>query len=464
MSSGGIAFAPNVTPTTFNDPPPPIANDDDGPESMLFPAHDEDALQPRKTSRKKPDNYIPRPPNAFILFRSAFIRSQHVSTGVETNHSTLSKIIGMTWQNLPNEERQVWHRKAKLAEEQHRLKFPQYAFKPLHSKKKGGKRKVREVGPKDQTRCAKIAELLVQGKKGKELDEAVKEFDKHHVPTIVTRFEAPITEQSFRRSSSEPASVKEEEGAPAGLSTKPRAASSSQVSCRSASSAPSCPSPLSTEILSLPVPLQTQGVSEQDTYLGVPSFDQYGFEPTPSEHTFDFNSFTFNSNIHSSDTLYQFDSQPQPLTIHPLDNTFVQPSSSTPSNQLIPPHLSIDTSLSVDMKSWSRCNSPASPSTNTNSMPTTPAYAGTPPPPSGRYRVRNTSTPEYTYQHKSSYNTATRYHPYQGLASTYDSAQVPIMEPHCDYTRTQLPPHGSEVQHVDLDYSSFMASMNPYSL
>ncbi|EEB91736.1 hypothetical protein MPER_09858 [Moniliophthora perniciosa FA553] len=40
------------------------------------------------------DGYIPRPPNAFILFRSSFIRSQKISGKVEGNHSTLSKIIG----------------------------------------------------------------------------------------------------------------------------------------------------------------------------------------------------------------------------------------------------------------------------------------------------------------------------------------------------------------------------------
>jgi hypothetical protein len=39
-------------------------------------------------------SYIPRPPNAFILFRSSFIRSQNVPGRVEGNHSTLSKIIG----------------------------------------------------------------------------------------------------------------------------------------------------------------------------------------------------------------------------------------------------------------------------------------------------------------------------------------------------------------------------------
>ncbi|KAI0040869.1 hypothetical protein FA95DRAFT_1466980, partial [Auriscalpium vulgare] len=78
--------------------------------------------------------HIPRPPNAFILFRSSFIKSQHVSTAVETNHSTLSKIIGLTWQNMPHAERQFWHAKAKAAQAEHKRKWPDYAFRPLHAK------------------------------------------------------------------------------------------------------------------------------------------------------------------------------------------------------------------------------------------------------------------------------------------------------------------------------------------
>jgi hypothetical protein len=178
-------------------------------ETVMFPPTEENPSGPRRPthSKKKPENHIPRPPNAFILFRSSFIKSQHVSTEVETNHSTLSKIIGLTWQNLPEKERQVWHAKAKAALEEHKRKFPQYAFRPTQTKKGGGtteKRKVREVEPKDMKRCAKIAEYLAAGLKGHELDAAMADFDKHHVPEIVTRFEAPITARAYRRSSSAP--------------------------------------------------------------------------------------------------------------------------------------------------------------------------------------------------------------------------------------------------------------------
>lgn len=210
-SPSGIAFATNVTPVTFKDAPassPP-------PCGSFFIEQPDEIPSPRRAthSRKKPENHTPRPPNAFILFRSSFIKSQHVSTEVETNHSTLSKIIGLTWRSLPEEERQVWHTKAKAALEEHKRKFPQYAFKPSHAKGKGGtaeKRKVREVEPKDLKRCAKIAELLVNGKKGQELDAAIQAFDKYHVPEIITRFEKPITARAYRRSSSVPAVDPEE--------------------------------------------------------------------------------------------------------------------------------------------------------------------------------------------------------------------------------------------------------------
>jgi HMG (high mobility group) box len=219
-----IAFAPAVTPGTFAEEPP-VDGTDSSPS--LFPSTQDNA-GPRKPGhgKKKADDYIPRPPNAFILFRSSFIKSRHVSTEVETNHSTLSKIIGLTWQNMPHEERQFWHTKAKVAQAEHKRKFPDYAFRPSHMKSKcaAEKRKVREVGPKDMKRCAKIAQFLVEGKKGADLQAAVEEFDKSHIPTVVTRFDTPITARSFRRSLSEPA-PDTDPSAPAFLRTDPRPSS-----------------------------------------------------------------------------------------------------------------------------------------------------------------------------------------------------------------------------------------------
>ncbi|KAJ7166956.1 hypothetical protein C8R46DRAFT_1071785 [Mycena filopes] len=173
------------------------------------------STRPTRTrhSRKNPDGHIPRPPNAFILFRSSFIRSQRVSPDVETNHSTLSKIIGLTWKNLPPAERRVWQAKAHAGVEEHRRRFPKYAFRPGHRSAaekalsvaaKGGKRRVREQAVDDPERCAKIAALLGEGKQGVALEAAVHAFDSQRVFSVAPRFETPMTATAYRRSSSVP--------------------------------------------------------------------------------------------------------------------------------------------------------------------------------------------------------------------------------------------------------------------
>lgn len=343
-SPQSIAFAPNVTPGTFNGPPPCF---EVSTEATLFPPPAECSAPRRPVhSRKKSENHIPRPPNAFILFRSSFIKSQHVSTEVETNHSTLSKIIGLTWQNLPNDERQVWHAKAKAALDEHKRKFPQYAFRPLHQKAKPvEKRKVREVGPKDLRRCAKIAELLVEGKKGQELDAAVQEFDRHHVPEVVTRFEAPITARMYRRSSSAPVpdtehSKEAESFVQSKMPSRIRASSSQPVQRPSPSPIPPSPS------------IDAEADAFYDAAFS-PTVDSYSFPQTP-DPSFDLNTFTFDQ---SSAAL-----MPQMAEVDPLSTLNAEPRPLQRNSS----SLSIDTSMSF-FDDWTRSSSPQS------SMPPTPS-------------------------------------------------------------------------------------------
>lgn len=90
-------FAPNVTPVTYVEPED--GNMPPSPSSTLFPPSEVPAAGP--TRRRAPPGkrrslgYIPRPPNAFMLFRADFVRQKHVPGSIETNHGSLSKIIGM---------------------------------------------------------------------------------------------------------------------------------------------------------------------------------------------------------------------------------------------------------------------------------------------------------------------------------------------------------------------------------
>ncbi|SJL10101.1 uncharacterized protein ARMOST_13483 [Armillaria ostoyae] len=139
-------------------------------------------------------SYIPRPPNAFILFRSAFIRSQRISGRVEGNHSTLSKIIGMYWRALTHEEKQEWEAKAKVALEEHRRRYPDWRFRPGVNGGRGrgrggrGKRgrgrggegdgRGREKREREDGRLGKIRDLLVEGREGEDLERAVNEWER----------------------------------------------------------------------------------------------------------------------------------------------------------------------------------------------------------------------------------------------------------------------------------------------
>ncbi|KAJ7650395.1 hypothetical protein FB45DRAFT_1017781 [Roridomyces roridus] len=336
--ASGIAFAPNLTESTFADLPPLVdAPDVASTGSFIFTAEDPSTGSTRRAvhGRKKSDNHIPRPPNAFILFRSSFIKSQRVSTEVETSHSTLSKIIGLTWKNLSDEERQSWRLKAMDAVAEHKRNFPSYAFRPKHRSKKDAdapnpktKRKVREVY-QDPVRCEKIAELLAEGKTGTDLECAIQEFDKHHVPEIVTRFETPITARAYRRSSSVPVP-------------------SSDDSRSFLSSAAACSPSGSRRRRSSSVGAETRAAQEQakhrqraastfrseagdstcsDGFITPPSFSKQ--EPLD---TLDFSSFSF-SNVSSPAPSLGFDPlliPMSPLELPPYDNQPSSPAICTP--------------------------------------------------------------------------------------------------------------------------------------
>lgn len=105
-SPRSVTFAPNVTPGTFNEADwlDDSTSDPSPPSAQLFPPS-EVAAQPAVRRRAPPGKrrslgYIPRPPNAFMLFRADFVRQKHVPGSIETNHGSLSKIIGECVPNL----------------------------------------------------------------------------------------------------------------------------------------------------------------------------------------------------------------------------------------------------------------------------------------------------------------------------------------------------------------------------
>jgi hypothetical protein len=91
-----------VTPGTYVEPELPSPEDPEplSPNAKLFPPSQLPAPAPSRRrvppGKRRSMGYIPRPPNAFMLFRADFVRQKHVPGSIETNHGSLSKIIGQS--------------------------------------------------------------------------------------------------------------------------------------------------------------------------------------------------------------------------------------------------------------------------------------------------------------------------------------------------------------------------------
>lgn len=91
-----------------------------------LPSFPEKACRPEYTSSRK--KHVPRPPNAFMLFRSIMINPQIPK--IENRQQNVSRIAGEIWNKLDEDVKQAWHAKAEEVQREHRLKYPNYKFAP----------------------------------------------------------------------------------------------------------------------------------------------------------------------------------------------------------------------------------------------------------------------------------------------------------------------------------------------
>ncbi|KAG6831040.1 hypothetical protein H0H87_006348 [Tephrocybe sp. NHM501043] len=80
-------------------------------------------------ARRRSINHIPRPRNAFILFRCDFVQQQKVPLEVENDHRNLSRISGNVWRLMTPDERAPWVRMAEEEKIKHRILYPEYTYR-----------------------------------------------------------------------------------------------------------------------------------------------------------------------------------------------------------------------------------------------------------------------------------------------------------------------------------------------
>ncbi|KAG5639003.1 hypothetical protein H0H81_007911 [Sphagnurus paluster] len=127
--------APQSTPVHYYQ-----QNVDGGTTYLGHSAHSSPS-SPQKSSRA----HIPRPPNAFMLYRSDFLKRGVIPAHVERRQQNLSRIAGQCWNLLPPEEKAQWQERAAQVLIEHQKCNPDYKFTPAPR----GSRRSKVKGPRD---------------------------------------------------------------------------------------------------------------------------------------------------------------------------------------------------------------------------------------------------------------------------------------------------------------------------
>lgn len=82
-------------------------------------------------ARKTLPGHVPRPRNAFILFRQYVTANNLIPREMNVkSESNMSRVAGSLWRNVPESTKRGWERLAAEEKKLHREKYPGYAFKP----------------------------------------------------------------------------------------------------------------------------------------------------------------------------------------------------------------------------------------------------------------------------------------------------------------------------------------------
>jgi len=87
----------------------------------------------------------PRPPNAFMIFRSWLIRGGKLPPEVEKRQQNISKIAGKAWRLLDEPSKDRWREKALELVEDHKKSFPDYKSEPSPKNCRTGLEKIRKA-------------------------------------------------------------------------------------------------------------------------------------------------------------------------------------------------------------------------------------------------------------------------------------------------------------------------------
>ncbi|KAL1667214.1 hypothetical protein GGF50DRAFT_112428 [Schizophyllum commune] len=164
-------------PTRRVPPPVHIEIPSSTSDASPSPAPSSSASAPRKTTsrRHKDDpNYVPRPPNAYILFRKDYAAKIHKST--ESDQRKISEIVTAAWK-AASEATKAYYKQRQLEEkEAHLAAYPDYKYKP-RPRGPVQRRKTNRNNTYEEARCKLLAELVEQKYEGEELEAELAKYE-----------------------------------------------------------------------------------------------------------------------------------------------------------------------------------------------------------------------------------------------------------------------------------------------
>ena len=101
----------------------------------------------------------PRPANAFLLFRSDFLKRKLISSDQETRQHRLSIIAAKCWHSLSKEEKEKWFLEAERVKERHALQHAGYKFQRRTRTKSRREPKLAPPPPDDFESLCHLADM-----------------------------------------------------------------------------------------------------------------------------------------------------------------------------------------------------------------------------------------------------------------------------------------------------------------
>lgn len=99
------------------------------------------SLTSTKRAKSSTLRHIPRPANAFILFRLRLMNSGLIPDHIKSCQKSVSSIAGQVWRVLTPAQKAIWYAQAAATSSQHRQENPDYKFTPAPRGSRGTKKR-----------------------------------------------------------------------------------------------------------------------------------------------------------------------------------------------------------------------------------------------------------------------------------------------------------------------------------